>query len=115
MGTVNMTSSCLLFCLLLGITSSCVVRINDNFRTTDDECEQLKLYEILASHFCPHGNGWKDGFTWNEVYSCEDTVSSFGVTHFPFDMPTKDEFEDMDIAGDGNGILSLEEWKNFVG
>merc|ERR1719499_591313 len=79
-----------------------------------NECEQMEVWEIMAAHYCTHGTGWMDGFTWKEVELCEDTVNSFNVT-LPYEMPDKEDFDVMDKAGDNNGILTMKEWRNFVG
>ena len=91
------------------------------------ECVQLESLEQMAFQYCPHGN---DGFTWEEVQSCEvlclsclslkciikESVQSlpFPVS-LPFVMPSKDDFDAIDANGDGNGILTMGEWRDYVG
>merc|ERR1711915_192775 len=78
-----------------------------------DECVQLESLEQMAFQYCPHGN---DGFTWEEVQSCGESVQSlpFPVS-LPFVMPSKDDFDAIDANGDGNGILTMGEWRDYVG
>merc|ERR1712228_513285 len=122
--------------VLVGLSSSCIILVinvplpekTTTWATTTtttttlapgrkkrspDECDQLESLEQMAFQYCPHGN---DGFTWEEVQSCGESVQSlpFPVS-LPFVMPSKEDFDAIDENGDGNGILTMGEWRDYVG
>ena len=81
--------------------------------------------EQLAFDYCPHG---LDGFTWEEVQDCE--VQNIYFSYFyiytifqdyiskltlQLELPTKADFDMIDMGGDNDGVLTMEEWAHFVG
>merc|ERR1712215_328788 len=104
-------SSCLIFLITLPLPTT--TRAPGRRKRSADECVQLEALEQMAFQYCSHGN---DGFSWEEVKSCEDSVNSLSIgSSLPFAMPSKDDFESIDKAGDNDGILTMEEWQRFVG
>merc|ERR1712243_377368 len=75
-----------------------------------DECETLVNLEELAFNACPHG---ADGFTWQEVEDCESKIAH--IEPLPFVMPDQKAFEEIEGSGNGDGVLTMEEWRQFVG
>merc|ERR1719295_1236490 len=120
-----MLYSSFILSVLVGLSSSCIVLViniplpettaasGGRKKRSPDDCVQLESLEQMAFQYCPHGN---DGFTWEEVQSCEESVQSlpFPVS-LPFVMPSKDDFDAIDGNGDGNGILTMGEWRSYVG
>merc|ERR1719430_374424 len=98
---------------VLGLARACII-ISVSKKTTprmmkrsdsNEDCEELQRLEDLAFEFCEHKG---DGFTWTEVETCEDIVKK--ISHIlPFEMPTKDVFDWMDV--NKNGDLTMKEWK----
>merc|ERR1719158_630844 len=75
-----------------------------------DECETLERLEQLAFNACPHG---ADGFTWQEVEDCESNIAN--IEPLPFVMPSQAVFEQIEESGNGDGVLTMGEWRQFVG
>merc|ERR1711942_651309 len=75
-----------------------------------NECKTLETLEKLAFNACRHG---EDGFTWQEVQDCESNVAN--IEPLPFVMPSQTVFEEMEGSGNGDGVLTMEEWRQFVG
>merc|ERR1719167_94732 len=124
---VGLSSSCIILVINIPLPETTVTTASTTTATTPtttaasggrkkrsaDECVQLESLEQMAFQYCPHGN---DGFTWEEVQSCEESVQSlpFPVS-LPFVMPSKEDFDAIDGNGDGNGILTMGEWRSYVG
>ena len=52
----------------------------------------------------------------NVTYLFEICIQkSVGNITLPYAMPTKVDFDSMDGLGDGDGVLTMVEWYNFVG
>merc|ERR1712212_216886 len=79
-----------------------------------DECSILETYETMAFEYCDHSAG---GFTWNEAKTCEGMVANIPLIQLPFEMPSEDDFNSMAGAPDDNGdvVLTMEEWRQYVG
>merc|ERR1719167_669708 len=126
---VGLSSSCIVLVINIPLPETTVTTASATTATTPtttaasggsgrkkrspDDCVQLESLEQVAFQYCPHGN---DGFTWEEVQSCEESVQSlpFPVS-LPFVMPSKEDFDAIDGKGDGNGILTMGEWRSYVG
>merc|ERR1719154_123032 len=79
------------------------------------DCYLLSSWENMAFAYCPHG---QDGFTWAEVQDCEITFANFPTYSniaLPFEMPTKDTFDEIDASGNNDAVLTMDEWAAFVG
>merc|ERR1719481_1870820 len=77
-------------------------------KRSTDECAELEAFERMAFDACPHG---ADGFSWQEVKDCE---SKFENVDLPIEMPTKANFDAIDANGNGDGIMTFDEWRDFV-
>jgi hypothetical protein len=97
------------------------------------DCDLLETWENMAFTYCPHG---QDGFTWAEVQNCEVIIKSpfilnlstfyilqnifnnfptYSNISLPFEMPTQATFNAIDGEGNGDSILTMDEWAQFVG
>merc|ERR1712002_1213059 len=79
-----------------------------------DECSILETYEAMAFQYCDHSTG---GFTWDEAKRCEEMAANIPLLQLPFEMPSKSVFNMIEGTpnGDGDGVLTWEEWLQYVG
>eukprot|EP00092_Neocalanus_flemingeri_P021815 GFUD01023664.1.p1 GENE.GFUD01023664.1~~GFUD01023664.1.p1 ORF type:complete len:151 (-),score=32.19 GFUD01023664.1:217-648(-) len=73
-------------------------------------CSELEALENLAFTYCPHVN--VTGFKWQEVVDCE---ANFVNVPLSFVMPTEADFNMVDGNGTADGMMTMDEWKNYVG
>merc|ERR1719295_1467914 len=114
---MKVTTGIILLCgLLYGEACVCPMPMTTTATTTTgnrkkrstDECAELEAFERMAFDACPHG---ADGFSWQEVKDCE---SKFENVDLPIEMPTKANFDAIDANGNGDEIMTLDEWRDFV-
>merc|ERR1712243_464402 len=79
-----------------------------------DGCSILETYEAMAFQYCDHSTG---GFTWDEAKRCEVMAANIPLLQLPFEMPSKDVFDMIEGTsnGNGDGVLTWEEWRQYVG
>merc|ERR1712236_195304 len=75
---------------------------------TSEECANLEALEQLAFENCPRA---ADGFSLQEVEYCKE---KFKDMSFEFEMPSKADFGAMEASGNNDGMLTMQEWKNYV-
>eukprot|EP00092_Neocalanus_flemingeri_P093605 GFUD01118977.1.p1 GENE.GFUD01118977.1~~GFUD01118977.1.p1 ORF type:complete len:150 (-),score=25.30 GFUD01118977.1:217-645(-) len=71
-------------------------------------CSELEALENLAFTYCAHV---LNGFTWLDVVACEASA----VNYVNFVMPTEAQFNEVDGYGNADGMMTMDEWKNYVG
>merc|ERR1712096_158832 len=76
-----------------------------------DECSILETYEAMAFEYCDHSPG---GFTWNDVRNCEEMVANIPLIQLPVVVPTEDQFNMIEENDNGDGLLTMEEWHQYV-
>merc|ERR1712228_239286 len=75
---------------------------------TSEECANLEALEQLAFENCHRA---ADGFSWEEVEDCKE---KFKDMSFEFAMPSKADFDAMEASGNNDGMLTMQEWKNYI-
>eukprot|EP00092_Neocalanus_flemingeri_P020453 GFUD01022157.1.p1 GENE.GFUD01022157.1~~GFUD01022157.1.p1 ORF type:complete len:119 (+),score=18.00 GFUD01022157.1:71-427(+) len=117
-----MFSSAFLLLLFTGFANSCctpirsclrfrfenppvdyITRIAKTYRRPKEGCAEVERVLNLAVKLCPNGS---DRFTWAEVENCAAQLYRSVILK-------EDDFEMMDANGDG--VLTIEEWKEFEG
>merc|ERR1711955_104521 len=78
-----------------------------------DECSILETYEAMAFQYCDHSTA---GFTWDEAKRCEEMAANIPLLQLPVEMPSKSVFNMIEGTpnGDGDGVLTWEEWRQYV-
>merc|ERR1712236_169186 len=75
---------------------------------SSEECANLEALEQLAFENCPRA---AVGFSLHEVEYCKE---KFKDMSFEFEMPSKADFGAMEAFGNNDGMLTMQEWKNYV-
>merc|ERR1712215_73925 len=83
-------------------------KLTESVEKTSEECANLEALEQLAFENCPRAS---DGFSLQEVEDCKE---KFKDMSFEFEMPSKADFGAMEASGNNDGMLTMQEWKNYV-
>eukprot|EP00092_Neocalanus_flemingeri_P106228 GFUD01136282.1.p1 GENE.GFUD01136282.1~~GFUD01136282.1.p1 ORF type:complete len:138 (-),score=43.62 GFUD01136282.1:409-822(-) len=87
------------------LINRCSIALGKKKRSSESGCSQVVSLEKAAFAVC--NSDGADGLTWAEVEECEAMFASFGVP-----LPTKDDFQEFDLNGDGN--LLFDEWQKKI-
>merc|ERR1719249_194355 len=93
---------------LISLCVPAVPTITGRKKRSDGGCEGLTSLEMYAFTVC-EADG-QQGLTWAEVEQCED---KFADTDFSMPPPSFEDFTKFDVNGDG--VLTMEEWKSVTG